>query len=147
MEPLLGTQAALENCRLTWRLESRQADVEADHSQIEQVILNLVLNGIQAMAPQGGELEISLKHTGDQIRLSVRDQGAGVPPEAREAIFRPFYTTKRSGTGLGLYSSRRIAEEHHGSVEVESPVENGDGPGRGARFDVGASGRRTAGVG
>jgi signal transduction histidine kinase len=132
MEPLLGTQAALENCRLTWRLETRQADVEADDSQIEQVILNLVMNGIQAMAPQGGELEILLKHTGERIRLAVRDQGVGVPLEAKAAIFRPFYTTKRSGTGLGLYSCQRIAAEHRGAVELESPNPGG----RGATFTL-----------
>jgi signal transduction histidine kinase len=125
LEPLLRTQAALENCRLSWQFDTRQADIEADDSQIEQVILNLVMNGIQAMAPQGGELEISLRHSGEAIRLAVRDQGVGVPPGAREAIFRPFYTTKRSGTGLGLYSCQRIAEEHRGRIEVESPHPDG----------------------
>lgn len=134
LEPLLRTQAELENCRLTWRLETRQADVEADDSQIEQVILNLVMNGIQAMAPQGGELEIAVKHTGDCIRVSVRDQGVGIPPEAREAIFRPFYTTKHSGTGLGLYSSRRIAEEHGGGIELENACDPTGGGSRGATF-------------
>jgi signal transduction histidine kinase len=132
LEPLLRTQADLENCRIVWRRETRQADIEADDSQIEQVILNLVMNSIQAMAPQGGELEILLKHTGEEIRLAVRDHGVGVPPEAREAIFRPFYTTKRSGTGLGLYSCQRIAEEHRGAVELESPTPEG----RGATFTL-----------
>jgi signal transduction histidine kinase len=132
LEPLLRTQAELENCRITWRLETRQADVEADDSQIEQVILNLVMNGIQAMAPQGGELEILLRHTGEQVRLAVRDQGVGVPPEARQSIFRPFYTTKRSGTGLGLYSCQRIAAEHRGALELESPNREG----RGATFTL-----------
>jgi signal transduction histidine kinase len=127
LEPLLRTQAELENCHLSWQLETRQADIEADDSQIEQVILNLAMNSIQAMAPQGGELVISLKHSGDVVRLAVRDRGVGVPPEAREAIFRPFYTTKRSGTGLGLYSCRRIAEEHRGCIEVESPNPDGGG--------------------
>jgi signal transduction histidine kinase len=134
LEPLLQTQAGLENCTLVWRRHTRQADIEADDSQIEQVILNLVLNGIQAMAPQGGALEISLEHGGDIVRLSVRDHGAGVPPEARETIFRPFYTTKCSGAGLGLYSSRRIAEEHGGRIEVMSPDEQEGG--RGAVFSL-----------
>jgi signal transduction histidine kinase len=134
LEPLLRTQADLENCRIVWRRETRQADIEADDSQIEQVILNLVLNGIQAMAPQGGELEISLLHHGEVIHLSVRDHGVGIPPEAREAIFRPFYTTKRSGTGLGLFSSRRIAEEHGGRIEVGSP--NDGDPSHGAVFTL-----------
>jgi signal transduction histidine kinase len=145
LEPLLQTQADLENCRLVWRIESRQADVEADDSQIEQVILNLVMNGIQAMAPQGGELEILLRHTGDHVRLSVRDHGVGISPEQQEAIFRPFFTTKRSGTGLGLYSSRRIVEEHGGLIELKSPAtellspsrrETGGGVGPGAVFTL-----------
>jgi signal transduction histidine kinase len=120
LEPLLRTQAELENCSIAWRLETRQADIVADDSQIEQVILNLVMNGIQAMAPQGGELEISLEHNGSVVRLSVQDHGIGVAPDNHEAVFRPFYTTKRSGTGLGLYSSRRIAVEHGGSLELEN---------------------------
>jgi signal transduction histidine kinase len=134
LEPMLRTQAELEHCRLSWRCETDSARVEADDSQIEQVILNLVLNGIQAMAPQGGELEISLTRESTLVRLSIRDHGIGIPPEARDALFRPFYTTKRSGTGLGLYSSRRIAEEHGGTIEVESPSDREQN--RGATFTL-----------
>jgi signal transduction histidine kinase len=134
LEPVLRTQAELEGCQISWRWETRHADVEVDDSQIEQVILNLVLNSIQAMAPQGGELEIRIGRDSDLVRLAVRDHGVGVPAEAREAIFQPFYTTKRSGTGLGLYSSRRIAMEHGGTIEVESP--NDRQANRGATFTL-----------
>jgi two-component system NtrC family sensor kinase len=99
--------------------------------QVSQVLLNLVINGIEAM-PSGGDLWVKTE-VGDgreEIRLTVRDTGVGIPAEDLEHLFEPFYTTKSDGTGLGLAISYGIVERHGGAIEVSSR------PGEGATFLV-----------
>jgi signal transduction histidine kinase len=98
--------------------------VEHDSGQIHQVVLNLLLNAVQAMDGAGAiRVEISLLKS-DAV-ITVADTGRGIAPEHLPNIFRPFYTTKAKGTGLGLSLSRRIANEHHGRIEVTSEVGKG----------------------
>jgi signal transduction histidine kinase/DNA-binding response OmpR family regulator len=89
--------------------------------QIKQVILNLVINAIEAM-PNGGELRIStaLSGDGEWISIAFQDQGVGISKKAKEHLFEPFYTTKTKGTGLGLSVSYGIIEQHGGTIEVDS---------------------------
>jgi signal transduction histidine kinase len=94
-----------------------------------QTLVNLALNGIQAMRP-GGVLSISTTVTGDEVRLAVSDTGVGVPEDQLEKIFRPFYTTKHQGTGLGLAITRGIVDRHGGRLEVVSR------PGEGSTFTL-----------
>ncbi len=111
---------------------------QADFSQLQQVMVNLLMNSIQAM-PTGGKVEVSIANTmlpdaGDNdgtprkyIKLRVHDEGEGIQQENLEHIFTPFFTTKAigSGTGLGLSIAHGIVEEHGGWIDIESRVKNG----------------------
>ena len=97
--------------------------------QFVQVVFNLVLNAIDA-TDKGGRIEVAAAHAGGELRLTVADDGAGIAPEHLARLFRPYFTTKRHGTGLGLFVIRRIVEAHGGTVAVESAV------GRGTTFTV-----------
>ena len=106
-------------------------EIPADASQLHQVVVNLVVNSIQAM-PDGGTLTIETQAGTDWVSLSVQDTGAGMTDEVREKVFTPFFTTKDvdQGTGLGLAVVHGIVTSHGGSVRVESA------PGKGARFEI-----------
>ncbi len=96
-----------------------------DPAQIEQVVLAMVINAIDAM-PQEGNLWISTRANGDFMELLIRDDGVGIPEEHMAHIFEPFYTTKESGgSGLGLAISQNIVERHGGHIEVKSVVGEG----------------------
>jgi signal transduction histidine kinase len=98
------------------------AKIDAD--LIKQALLNVVLNGAQAMA-DGGKLEVRLVEDGRMALLSVHDQGGGIPPEVRDKIFDLYFTTKKDGSGIGLAMTYRIMELHNGSIEVESDAVHG----------------------
>jgi signal transduction histidine kinase len=115
-----------------------QHEVNADSTQIEQVLTNLIMNSIQAM-PKGGNIEVSIgkeevspvKDKGGAARpylcLKVRDEGVGISKEALEHIFEPFYTTKEGGTGLGLSIVHKIITSHRGQIEVDNRPGEGVG--------------------
>jgi signal transduction histidine kinase len=107
--------------------------VHINTEQIQQVIINLVNNAAHAMA-RGGVLHVRSSLDGKGVRLSVEDDGPGVPPDLQEKIFEPFFTTrdKGKGTGLGLSVSREIIEKNGGQLTLESPFKNG----RGAAFHI-----------
>jgi signal transduction histidine kinase len=103
--------------------------VEHDPNQLQQVLLNLMLNAIQAIEGPG-QVDVDV-HTRDGLAVvGVSDTGKGIRPEHLPNIFRPFYTTKGSGTGLGLSLARRVVEDHAGKITVRSEV------GRGSTFEV-----------
>ena len=107
--------------------------VRCDGAQIEQVLLALMMNALDAMA-QGGNLWVTTEfdHEANHVRVVVRDDGSGIPPEILPRIFEPFLTTKESGrgVGLGLAISQRILERHNGTIAVKSEL------GRGTTFTV-----------
>ncbi len=103
--------------------------LHADRNYLKQLLLNLILNGIQAM-PRGGKLSIAARAIKDRLELTVADEGTGIEPAAAKKIFEPYFTTKTNGSGLGLSIARRIAEAHGGDIAVESE------PSRGSRFRV-----------
>jgi signal transduction histidine kinase len=126
----LGAQAAEREISL--RLEPGPASALAlcDPEQVYQVVLNLVVNAIHA-APVGGTVTLRQLADGpERVGIEVIDDGPGIPAEARERIFMPFFTTRQEGTGLGLAVADRIVRAHHGTIEVDNA------PGRGARFRV-----------
>lgn len=96
---------------------------EADASQLQQVLLNLIMNACHAM-PDGGELRVSLSVAGGTAEIAIADTGVGIPEDQLDRIFGDFFTTKErsSGTGLGLAIARDIVERHGGTIEVESRV-------------------------
>ncbi|MCX7781075.1 MAG: HAMP domain-containing histidine kinase [Negativicutes bacterium] len=95
-----------------------------NENAIKQLIVNLVLNGMDAM-PTGGTLTIKVKHNGDTCDLIVADTGVGITPKVMKNIFAPFYTTKEKGTGLGLPVCKEIAEHHGATIEVVSAADAG----------------------
>jgi signal transduction histidine kinase len=99
-------------------------NVEHDSDQMHQVVLNLLLNSVQAI-DGAGVVRVVIASKKDQALISVSDSGRGISPEHLPFIFRPFYTTKGNGTGLGLSLVRRIVEDHRGRIEVESEVGKG----------------------
>ncbi len=107
-------------------LDPTGAMVLADHFQMEQLLLNLVLNAIAAM-PRGGVLTLATRTTRGAVTLEVTDTGMGIPEDIRPRIFDPFFTTHQmgEGTGLGLAVSHRIVQAHRGRIEVESQVGKG----------------------
>ena len=104
-------------------------EVEHDSDQIHQVLLNLLLNAVQAVTG-AGTVNVEIGSQDGFASVAVSDTGRGISSEHLSNIFRPFYTTKGNGTGLGLSLARRIVEEHHGRIEVHSIV------GKGSKFTV-----------
>ena len=122
------------NIRVTTQLDSALPRTVADGQQMQQVILNLIVNAEAAMsgARGRGELAISTERRGENILISVKDDGPGIPREIQDRIFDPFFTTREvgQGTGLGLSICHGIVSEHGGRIWVQSE------PGQGAAFHV-----------
>jgi len=95
-----------------------------DAEKLKQVVLNLVMNALEAMKG-GGVLRVRLGSEGDQVRLAVEDTGIGIDPAALGQVFDPFFTTKEAGTGLGLSIVRKIVDQHRGEVRIESVMAAG----------------------
>jgi signal transduction histidine kinase len=102
-------------------------DIECLASQLNQVVMNLVINAAQAMGPERGTITISNGVEGENIWLEVADNGCGIPPHALQKIFDPFFTTKPvgEGTGLGLSLSYGIVKKHRGDISVSSELGKG----------------------
>jgi signal transduction histidine kinase len=129
-----------ENVKLVLDLEPQLPSVLADAEQLKQVFINLALNAVQAM-PDGGKLTVQTRkprqplevglseamprYAAESVEVRFSDTGAGIPDEAKDRIFIPFYTTKSKGTGLGLAISQRIVKAHGGSIEVQSRIGEG----------------------
>lgn len=98
--------------------------VECDPQQVGQVILNLLLNAVQAMT-DGGEIVVAAQLNDERVVLSIRDEGCGILPGHLEQIFDPFFTTKQDGTGLGLSISHQIVSQHNGAIRVTRNTSRG----------------------
>ena len=99
--------------------------VAHDPLQVQRLILNLLLNAFQAIKDKDGLVTVDLQSVDGFAQVKVRDNGIGIAPDHLRNIFRPFFTTKRQGTGLGLSLSRRIVEQHGGTIDVHSSPGNG----------------------
>jgi signal transduction histidine kinase len=116
---LASPDAAQHGVTLLRKLPSERLPVKVDIDFIKQAILNIVLNGVQAM-PQGGVLTILARAEKDVIITEIRDQGVGIPPEVQEKVFELYFTTKVGGSGIGLAQAYQILQWHYGSVDFES---------------------------
>ncbi len=121
---LVRPQAETAGVRIQKRAGADARQIHVDPELMTQALVNLALNGIQALGP-GGVVGISTDCVNGEVRISVSDTGAGIPEDRLDEIFRPFFTTKHQGTGLGLAITRGIVERHGGRLEVES--EEGQG--------------------
>ncbi len=127
---ILARQQALSRpIEIVFNKNPALPEIEHDSDQIHQVLLNLLLNAIQAI-DGAGQIAVDLESRDHSAAVIVFDSGRGIPPEHLPNIFRPFYTTKGNGTGLGLSLARRIVEEHHGHINVTSTI------GKGSKFVV-----------
>jgi two-component system, NtrC family, nitrogen regulation sensor histidine kinase NtrY len=115
------------NIQVSMSVNTPDLFIHADKSQIEQVLINLIKNAMQAFdRPDNRILEVKAYQNDKQrIIISVKDNGTGIDPEALEKIFIPFFTTKKNGSGIGLSLSRQIMRQHQGSLTVKSAVGQG----------------------
>jgi PAS domain S-box-containing protein len=126
---LLHDKANRNSISIRTELDGALATITADRVQLQQVLMNLMLNGFEAMKDASGELTVTSKKTADgQLLISVSDSGIGIAPDQAERIFEAFFTTKPQGTGMGLPISRRIIESHGGRLWASANA------GRGATF-------------
>ena len=127
---MLGRQQAMtKSIEIELHKDSSLPEVEHDGDQIHQVLLNLLLNALQAIdlptSGKNGKITVTVKARGSTAVVEVSDNGRGIAPDHLPNIFRPFYTTKGDGTGLGLSLARRIVEDHQGRIDVSSALGNG----------------------
>jgi len=120
LEPNLH-EAGIE---LRLELDPHLPQVQFDPVHLRQVILNIAKNGIEAMGP-GGVLTITSGREGGRVVVRIADTGEGIPPEIREKIFQPFYSSKPKGSGLGLAISQKIMAAHQGEITIESEPHQG----------------------
>lgn len=119
----LEAQAAKESIRISEEVESG-ALIEGDREKLHQLILNIVLNAIQASSA-GGTIEVGLRSRVQEVELRFHDNGQGISAGDLERVFEPFYTTRASGSGLGLAIVKSIIDAHGGTIEIQSAVDEG----------------------
>jgi C4-dicarboxylate-specific signal transduction histidine kinase len=125
---LVAPAARSKSVRLETDLQNAPALVVGDRVHLQQVLLNLVLNGLDAMAqtsPADRRLQVRTATTDGHVELAVRDRGSGIPAESIGEIFEPFVTTKTEGMGMGLSIARSIIEAHHGRIAAENNADAG----------------------
>ncbi|MCG0275377.1 MAG: ATP-binding protein [Thermosediminibacteraceae bacterium] len=114
-------KSSFEKKKVKFRLQAQDESVSVcgNWEQLEQVFINLIQNALEAME-EGGSLDIVVSKTEEKVIIEVRDNGKGISPDAEKKIFSPFFTTKKNGTGLGLFLSKKIIEDHNGKIYFSS---------------------------
>ncbi len=112
---LIESRCSTQNIELVINLPEIPATIEGDSAQIQQLLLNLMLNALDAM-PEGGKLTLEVSQSQETYEIIVRDTGTGIAPAVESRLFSPFVTTKDNGVGLGLGICKRIAEMHQGTL-------------------------------
>ena len=121
---MIRQEAEAGGVELDIQVEEDLPEVHVDERQLHQVMLNLTKNALEAM-PDGGRLQIGARKIAETVEVYVSDTGEGIPEEHLEQIFDTFFTTKRTGTGLGLSLTRKIVQEHGGELHVSSQPSEG----------------------
>ncbi|MFH1925681.1 MAG: ATP-binding protein [Chloroflexota bacterium] len=124
VEEALARAPVPENIELTENLDSDSTEIAVDAGQIQQVLINVITNAVQAM-PKGGKLTISTREKRGFLELDVTDTGSGITNETKGKIFDPLFTTKAKGIGLGLAVSKSIIDRHGGQIEAKSTAGKG----------------------
>ncbi len=117
---LASAELETHDVRVSSHMPDRPMITKVDADLIKQAILNVVLNGAQAMSPQGGELHVTLREEGRMAAIEIADSGSGIPDEIRAKIFDLYFTTRKDGSGIGLAMTYRIIQLHSGSIDVQS---------------------------
>lgn len=115
---LLLPQAQLRGIHVELEVASKLPKIKVDRDKIKQAILNIMINGVEAM-PDGGKLRVSAKCIGHEMRISCQDTGPGIPDDIKDKIFDLFYTTKDGGTGIGLSFALNVVQAHGGTIRLE----------------------------
>jgi signal transduction histidine kinase len=113
-----------QNIKIEKDFSPDRLEILSDKDRLKQVFFNLVQNAAEAMA-DGGKIRITTGRNGDYVYLKITDSGCGMDAITRSKLFTPFFTSKRTGTGLGLPVSKKIIDDHGGSILVESAPERG----------------------
>jgi signal transduction histidine kinase len=121
---LLEAEAQARSVRLTIHVPESLPPLLLDRQQMQQALLNLLLNALQA-TPPGGTVQVMAEAGAAEVRITIADQGSGIAPEMLERIFDPYFTTKPEGTGLGLPIALRIIQAHGGTLDVRSILGQG----------------------
>lgn len=121
---LAAAEAGTHKVELREELSPDFLRVNGDADLLKQTLLNIIINGCQAM-PKGGPLEIRTKRSGTYVLITIVDRGLGIPEDVRDKIFKLYYTTKENGNGIGLAQAFRIIQLHNGRIEFESMVDIG----------------------
>jgi two-component system sensor histidine kinase HydH len=116
---LLSQTAARNHIVFKKEYDRKVKPIPCDEEQLRQVLLNLLLNAVQAM-PSGGKVTVSVRDSDGSVVIRIQDQGSGIPAENVDSIFVPFFTTKENGTGLGLPVSYQIVQQHGGELTLET---------------------------
>jgi signal transduction histidine kinase len=124
LDALLAPQAKRQRVALTTRVPEAPVTLVGQADRLKQAMLNILINALEAM-PDGGELSMALERRNGTARISVRDNGPGIPPELLSAIYEMHFTTKSGGTGVGLYVARSVVQTHGGTIEVQSTPRDG----------------------
>ncbi|WP_438833126.1 sensor histidine kinase [Chitinibacter bivalviorum] len=128
VQTLLNAEVKKSQVKLTVSDVSELPPIYADAVMLEQVIFNLMKNAIEAMADtpvSQRTLDVNVRREHDMLAVTIADRGTGINPEQMEQLFKPFYTTKGSGMGMGLNICRSIIEHHHGRLWVEANPQGG----------------------
>ncbi|MGA9836418.1 MAG: ATP-binding protein [Gemmatimonadaceae bacterium] len=121
---LVQPAAARAGVRVEVRLDPQLPRLLADEEMLHQALVNVLMNALQA-TPAGGRVTVTTRCAANGVEIEVSDTGVGIPPEHIDFVFRPFYTTRHTGTGLGLPITRQIIQRHGGSVTLTSRVNGG----------------------
>ncbi|MCA1031235.1 PAS domain S-box protein [Bacillus timonensis] len=120
---VLETQAMLHNVQLICDFPEQDIFINCQPNQIKQVFMNFIKNSIEAMGDRGGVVQITIELTSiKHVRVTVKDEGAGIETSRLKYLGTPFYTTKEKGIGLGLTISNKIIKEHHGEMNIKSQL-------------------------
>ena len=131
----LGYKLNMAEIEVVKDLENRIPEISMDPGQVQQVLLNMLVNSMEAMEGRKGRLEIRTRLASDRrlgpcVKCVIIDNGRGIEPDALKRLFEPFFTTQEKGTGLGLFISNKLVKRHRGKIRVKSVV------GEGSEFTV-----------
>jgi signal transduction histidine kinase len=122
---LVHGQAEIDGVRLEKLNHGVSVHVCGNPRRLEHLFINLIMNGLNAMAADGGVITVGISSEGERIRVDIHDSGPGIPEADLPNLFDPFFTTRANRPGLGLFSSRRIVEAHNGEISVANGPESG----------------------